>query len=275
MAASPRLDAGTYRLAVGGRVRDRLDLSLDDLRARFEHHTVVATMQCAGNRRADLHRARPVSGDPWEVGAIGNAAWTGVRLADILRAAGADEDPSRHVAFAAHDVIDLKGEHFRFGVSIPVAKALAPEVLVAWAMNGDALAPEHGYPLRLVVPGFAGIRFAEMARDGHRPGQPVRQPHAGARLQDVPARRVGGERRLDRRRDHPGHAADLRDLHARRRRALLRRAGSRSGATPPRPAGRSRGSTCRPMAGGRGGRPSWSTIRARPGAGRCGAPRWS
>jgi sulfite oxidase len=57
-----------------------------ELRNRFTPRTVMALMQCAGNRRADLHRLRPVTGDPWEAGAIGNAVWTGVPLADVLRA---------------------------------------------------------------------------------------------------------------------------------------------------------------------------------------------
>jgi sulfite oxidase len=61
--------------------------------------------QCAGNRRADLHRLRPVAGDPWEAGAIGNAAWTGVSLADVLRAAEADPNSALHVAFESADAV--------------------------------------------------------------------------------------------------------------------------------------------------------------------------
>jgi sulfite oxidase len=89
-------------------------------------------------------------------GAIGNAKWTGVRLADVLRAAGIDAGDTRHVAFESHDRI--ADTDTRFGASIPLAKALAPDTLVAFAMNGEHLSPEHGHPLRVVVPGFAGIR---------------------------------------------------------------------------------------------------------------------
>ncbi len=128
---------------------------MEDLYDGFSIRTVIAVMQCAGNRREELHRWRPVIGDPWSAGAIGNAAWTGVALADVLRAAGADTDPALQVAFEACD--EVKGG-LRFGVSIPMAKAMAPEVLLAFAMNGEPLAPEHGFPLRVVVPGFAGIR---------------------------------------------------------------------------------------------------------------------
>ena len=156
--AVPQLDGRTHRLRVDGRVRTPLDLSMAALRGRFPQRTVTATMQCAGNRRGGLRSVAPVSGDPWAPGAIGNAAWTGVALADVLAAAGADDGSELHVALAALDECEAEGERFRFGVSIPMAKARAPEVLLAWAMNGEDLAPEHGFPLRAVVPGFAGVR---------------------------------------------------------------------------------------------------------------------
>ncbi len=155
----PQLDEARHRLTVAGRVRTPLDLSMAALRERFAACTVTAVMQCAGNRRADMQSVRPTSGDPWAPGAIGNAEWTGVRLADVLRAAGADTDAALHVAFAACDEVDLPEEgRFHYGASIPMSKAMCPDVLLAFAMNGEALAPEHGHPLRVVVPGFAGVR---------------------------------------------------------------------------------------------------------------------
>lgn len=154
----PRLDGGAHRLRVGGLVAAPLDLSMAELRERFPRRTVAAVMQCAGNRRGDMRQIRPVSGDPWAAGAIGNAEWTGAALADVLRAAGAEEGAALHVAFAACDDCEADGERFRYGASIPMAKAMSPEVLLAWGMNGGALAPEHGFPLRAVVPGFAGAR---------------------------------------------------------------------------------------------------------------------
>ncbi len=154
----PELDARTHRLTVCGRVATPLDLSMGDLRERFAEASVQAVMQCAGNRRADLRRVRPVTGDPWAPGAIGNAQWTGVRLADVLRAAGAETDAELHVAFSALDECDVDDEHFRYGASIPMTKAMSRDVLLADFMNGEPLEPRHGFPLRVVVPGFAGVR---------------------------------------------------------------------------------------------------------------------
>ena len=153
----PEVEAADFVLEVGGLVATPLRLGLADL-ARFPQRTVEATLQCAGNRRAEMDVVKPVTGDPWQPGAIGNASWTGVALADVLRAAGADTTAGHHVAFASLDEIEMEGEHFRFGASIPVEKAMAPEVLLATAMNGETLSPKHGFPLRVVTPGFAGVR---------------------------------------------------------------------------------------------------------------------
>ena len=119
-----------------------------------------AALQCAGNRRADLAAVQPVTGDLWRGGAIGHAAWTGVALVDVLREAGA-EAGALHVGFTSADDVTEAGATFRYAVSIPLAKALAPDVLLAWALNGEPLAPAHGAPLRVVVPGYAGVRSAK------------------------------------------------------------------------------------------------------------------
>ncbi len=157
--AVPALDGPAHRVAVAGLVATPMTLSLAELRQRFPQRSVEAVMQCAGNRRADLQPVRATTGDPWAAGAIGNALWTGVALADVLQAAGARTDAGLHVAFTSCDEVDNPGEpRSHYGASIPMAKALAPEVLLAYAMNGETLAPAHGYPLRVVVPGYAGVR---------------------------------------------------------------------------------------------------------------------
>ncbi|GJE40439.1 molybdopterin-dependent oxidoreductase [Methylobacterium persicinum] len=156
----PDLDPDTWRLIVEGDVGPGMQLSLRDLRTRFPEVTVTATMQCAGNRRADMRAVAPVSGDPWDGGAIGTADWTGVRLGDLLSEAGIRGADHRHVAFESHDRVEGQP----YGVSIPLAKALAPETLLAYAMNGDPLLREHGFPLRAVVPGYAGVRSPKWLR---------------------------------------------------------------------------------------------------------------
>lgn len=127
----------------------------------FATTSVLSTMQCAGNRRADLQQVKPTAGDPWGVGAIGTAEWTGVRLADVLAAAGFDRQNAKHVRFLSADEVLVEGERDSYGVSIPLAKALHPDTLIAWAINGVPLPPEHGFPLRMVVPGYAGVRSAK------------------------------------------------------------------------------------------------------------------
>ena len=154
----PKLDADKHRVSIKGRVAKPQQLSVADLKARFDVRTVRAVMQCAGNRRADMRAVRPVKGDPWAGGAIGCADWTGVRLADVLAAAGAASDGHLHVAFASADVCQESDGGKPYGVSIPIAKALESDVLVAFEVNGEPLAAEHGHPVRIVVPGWAGVR---------------------------------------------------------------------------------------------------------------------
>lgn len=173
----PDISPNEYRLSVGGGVAKPLDLSLDDLGSGFPRARVTATMQCAGNRRADLAAVAPVSGDPWAPGAIGTAEWQGVALAEVLRAAGLRSMAGVHVAFEGFDEGETRDGWSAFGASIPVEKALGPEVLLADTMNGAPLRPVHGAPLRLVVPGYAGVRSVKWLKSITVQAEPSRNFH--------------------------------------------------------------------------------------------------
>jgi sulfite oxidase len=167
----PKLDAANHRLKISGRIAHPLDLSLADLRQNFTPRTLAATLLCAGNRREELNAVEAVAGTSWRQGAVGNAEWTGVRLADILDRAGVGRG-NLHAVFSAADQVTIKGEKSSFGASIPLVKALGSEVLVAYAMNGEALTPEHGFPLRMIVPGYIGARSVKWLTEINISDQP-------------------------------------------------------------------------------------------------------
>ncbi len=170
------LDANTHRLRITGEVAREQAFSVAQLRERFPVRTVTASLQCAGNRRADLQEVAKTEGDPWQAGAVANASWTGVPLRDVLQVAGAASDAALQVAFYSPDEVEVEGEKARFGVSIPMAKALDSHVLLAFEMNGEPLLPEHGFPLRVIVPGYAGVRSAKWVTEVRVQRQPAESP---------------------------------------------------------------------------------------------------
>lgn len=155
----PEISLNEWRLTVDGLVAKPLNLTFEELRRRFRAHTLIATLQCAGNRRAGFNEVQDIAGeDPWGSGATSTAEWSGVRLADVLATAGVRRDDGLHVAFGAPDVSQLASPAQPFGGSIPLAKALSEEVLLAWDMNGQPLPRIHGGPVRVLVPGYIGAR---------------------------------------------------------------------------------------------------------------------
>jgi sulfite oxidase len=128
----PDIDPGEWRLTVDGRVDHPLTLSLDDLQQRFPHRELLATLQCAGNRRLGLIDVNDIPGEtPWGPGATSTARWTGAALADVLTAADAAADAT-DVAFTGLDISPQAEPEQPFGASIPMGKATAGEVLLAW-----------------------------------------------------------------------------------------------------------------------------------------------
>jgi sulfane dehydrogenase subunit SoxC len=149
----PLIDPAAYELEIGGLVRKPSRLTLDEIKAR-PALTMPVAMECGGNGRAHLS-PRPISA-PWHEEAVGCAEWTGTPLGPILEEAGVLDD-AVEVLFSGHDRgIDGGVEH-DFERSLPVEEALREDVLLVYAMNGRPLPPQHGFPLRFVVPDWYGM----------------------------------------------------------------------------------------------------------------------
>jgi sulfite oxidase len=149
----PDADTSTYTFQIGGIIEPARLMSLLELQRLAPKVTVDATLMCAGNRRNELKALRPVKGVGWEISAIGNGAWSGVRLRDLLLHLQVDVDsPHLHVEFVGQEDCE---EKTKYGSSIPMCKAADPkgDVLLAWEMNGKPLLRDHGFPLRVIVPG--------------------------------------------------------------------------------------------------------------------------
>ncbi|MEO8972987.1 MAG: molybdopterin-dependent oxidoreductase [Ktedonobacteraceae bacterium] len=163
----PTIDGNSFRLSVTGMVERALELSLDELRAKFPFVTVPATLQCAGSRRDELTSVRPIPGElPWGAEPVSTSLWGGVPLRNILQAAGIATSAA-HVAFIGMDEIQKNEQKFGFGGSIPIEKALSAEVLLAYEMNGEPLTAAHGFPLRMIVPGYIGARSVKWLANIH------------------------------------------------------------------------------------------------------------
>ncbi len=157
-AMPTEVSAAKHRVAIGGAVKAPVSLTLDDIASAGETVEITAINQCAGNGRG-LSEPR-VTGTQWGNGAMGCAKWTGVRLKDVLAKAGLAEGAKR-VRFAGLDVPMTTGAP-QFIKSIPLDIAMRDDVLIAWGMNGEPLPLLHGFPLRIVVPGWFSTYWVKM-----------------------------------------------------------------------------------------------------------------
>ncbi len=149
----PEVDPAAWRLEIGGLVERPLSLSLDDLRSRPSVELAV-TMECAGNGR--VHIEPHVVSQPWLLEAVGTARWRGVRVAELLEEAGVSGGAS-DALFSGLDRGVEGGEEQSYERSLPVDVLLEGDSLLAYEVNGVPLPPQHGFPLRLVVPGWYGM----------------------------------------------------------------------------------------------------------------------
>ena len=149
----PHVEVASWSLTVDGEVQRPITLTLDQLRDYPAVSTPV-TLECAGNGRAHL-LPRPVS-QPWLEGAVGTAVWTGARLSDVLTAAGLTDRAVDVVLTGADHGIE-RGVEQDYARALSVTQAQSEDVLLAYEMNGSALPVQHGFPLRVVVPGWYGM----------------------------------------------------------------------------------------------------------------------
>lgn len=150
----PRLSP-EHRIQVAGALLSPRALGLADLKA-LGTRTIAVTMECAGNNR--LGMAPLPSGEPWDLGAVGTATWTGAPLRQVLEVAGLRDDVTELVVVGAdRGKVEGEAEEIPFARALPREAALDPEALLAWEMNGAPLTQEHGAPVRLIVPGWYGM----------------------------------------------------------------------------------------------------------------------
>ena len=151
---SLNLNASDWRLIVEGEaVTEPLELTYDDIR-RLPSHTLTSYLECAGNHRAmfDLLNGQKASGTQWMTGAVGNGEWVGVSLRDVLTLVGIVDSAVSVVLVG----LDAESPEDGFRYVLPVEKAMHPDTLLAYALNGETLPRDHGFPLLALVPGWVG-----------------------------------------------------------------------------------------------------------------------
>ena len=147
---TPEVKLSGWNLRIEGVVSNPVTLSMDDLK-KLPRVSLVSVLECAGNGRSFYEPHVP--GMQWKFGGVANSRWTGVRLRDVLQKAGVKES-ARHILFDGADV--PIGTMPKFQRTITLAKAMDPETLLAYEMNGAPIPMDHGFPLRLIASGWAG-----------------------------------------------------------------------------------------------------------------------
>ena len=149
-----KMDATGWNLTIDGEVNKTLVLNLDDLKNNFKNYTYQLQLECGGNGRAGFNP--PAKGNQWTLGAVGCATYKGVRLRDVLKAAGLKSSAS-HTGYYGMDV-HLSGDPSKAVISrgTSIEKAMDKYTLLAFEMNGQPLPTIHGFPVRLLCPGWAG-----------------------------------------------------------------------------------------------------------------------
>jgi DMSO/TMAO reductase YedYZ molybdopterin-dependent catalytic subunit len=170
----PKLDAEDYRLSVSGLVERRLELSLRELH-NLRSESRVVTLECAGNGRAAFDP--PVPGEIWGLGAVSTAEWTGVPLAEVLSRAGVGPGGT-HLTFRGADGGSVEGaDGVRYERGLSIAEAEEAGALLAYEMNGEPLTSPHGYPLRLIAPGWYAVASVKWLTEINVTDRPLEGPY--------------------------------------------------------------------------------------------------
>ena len=151
----PEIDESSWRLKLDGAGSQEMTLSLDELK-QLPKHTLTVTLECAGNNRGDLNP--PAPGNQFSNGAVSNATWSGTSLSSVLSKMDLSKDVVE-ILFEGADIgspsADKDPEPYLR--SLPLELARHPDTLLAYEMNGETLPLEHGYPIRLIIPGWYGM----------------------------------------------------------------------------------------------------------------------
>jgi nitrate reductase (NAD(P)H) len=163
--AVPRADWSTWTVEVAGLVRRPARLTMEQLVTEFEAVELPVTLVCAGNRRKEQNMVRQTVGFNWGPGAISTSVWRGARLRDVLRRCGVmgAADGAANVCFEGAEDLPGGGGGGKYGTSLRRGVAMDParDVILAYMQNGEPLAPDHGFPVRVIVPGFIGGRMVK------------------------------------------------------------------------------------------------------------------